>query len=96
MVRIDGSALRATTARFAGRLVPLASRAVVAVRGSAPRFLPNLRVFVDEDQESIASAILGDAPSAHWGIGEEAMAPVEERCAFELMDPGLDGGPARW
>ena len=41
-------------------------------------------------------AILGDAPSSHWAIGEEVMAPVSERAAFESMEPALDGGPIRW
>lgn len=59
-------------------------------------FLPLLGVFVDDVEESIVSAILGDAPSSHWAIGEEVMAPVSERAAFESMEPALDGGPIRW
>jgi len=95
MVKIDGSDLRSAAGRFAGRLVPLSSMAVIAVR-SPLAFLPLLGVFVDDVEESIVSAILGDAPSSHWAIGEEVMAPVSERAAFESMEPALDGGPIRW
>lgn len=97
MVILDGAreVLARQASRFAYRLVPISSPVVVAARPSPLVFLPNLRQFVDVVEFSIMAAILGDAPSEHWAVGEEAMAPLEEQTVFASM-PEYDNVLARF
>jgi hypothetical protein len=92
MVTLDARSLRLAAARFAVAMVPLASKVVIAAERANIAFLPNLRVFVDPVEESISAAITGDGPSEHWGAGDEPLAPIAERTAFEAM-PGYDDLP---